>query len=128
MYLKDKSNFDEPKYIDESIIQQIILDIDASVMPELIEFYIIESKARVNNIIEAKDAKDLKALEFEAHTLGSSALTLGNIALSSISREIELYCIRKNFEQAISKAELLPSIAEKSFAALEKRNIDGFIE
>lgn len=118
----------EPKYIDEDVIQQIIRDTDASVMPELITFYIIESKVRVDTISKAGKEKDLYALEFEAHTLGSSALTLGNIALSSIAREIELHCIQQQFDEALEKAALLPDIASKSFLALEKRNAQGFTE
>ena len=118
----------EPKYIDEEVIQQIIRDTDASIMPELIEFYIIESKMRVDTISKAEDEKDLYALEFEAHTLGSSALTLGNIALSAISREIELHCIQQQFDEALEKAILLPDIAMKSFLALEERSAQGFIK
>lgn len=116
----------EPKYIDEEVIQQIIRDTDASIMPELIEFYIIESKMRVDTISKAEEEKDLYALEFEAHTLGSSALTLGNIALSAISREIELHCIQQQFDEALEKAVLLPDIAMKSFLALEERSAQGF--
>lgn len=116
----------EPKYIDEEVIQQIIRDTDASVMPELIEFYIIESKMRVDTIRTAGEEKDLYALEFEAHTLGSSALTLGNIALSAISREIELHCIQQQFDEALEKSALLPDIAMQSFLALENRNAQGF--
>lgn len=118
----------EQKYIDEEVIQQIIRDTDASIMPELIEFYIIESKMRVDTISKAEDEKDLYALEFEAHTLGSSALTLGNIALSAISREIELHCIQQQFDEALEKAILLPDIAMKSFLALEERSAQGFIK
>lgn len=123
---ENKVNNQEPQYIDEEIIQQIIRDTDASVMPELIEFYIIESKVRVATISKAGKEKDLYALEFEAHTLGSSALTLGNIALSVISREIELHCIQQQFDEAFEKSELLPDIAMKSFLALEERNAQGF--
>mgnify|MGYP000571989367 CR=1 FL=1 len=124
--VENKVDNQEPQYIDEEIIQQIIRDTDASVMPELIEFYIIESKVRVDTISKAGKEKDLYALEFEAHTLGSSALTLGNIALSAIAREIELHCIQQQFDEALEKSALLPDIATKSFLALEERNAQGF--
>ena len=124
--IQNNTEATEPKYIDEEVIQQIIRDTDASVMPELIEFYIIESKMRVDTISKAGEEKDLYALEFEAHTLGSSALTLGNIALSAISREIELHCIQQQFDEALEKSALLPDIAMKSFLALENRNAQGF--
>lgn len=124
--IQNNTEATEPKYIDEEVIQQIIRDTDTSVMPELIEFYIIESKMRVDTISKAGEEKDLYALEFEAHTLGSSALTLGNIALSAISREIELHCIQQQFDEALEKSALLPDIAMQSFLALENRNAQGF--
>ncbi|RYU47756.1 Hpt domain-containing protein [Aliivibrio finisterrensis] len=95
-------------------------------MPELIQFYIIESKERVGIISKAEKEKDFQTLEFETHTLGSSALTLGNIALSAISREIELHCMQQQFDEALEKSALLPDIASKSFSALETRNAQGF--
>ncbi|WP_422836535.1 Hpt domain-containing protein [Aliivibrio finisterrensis] len=124
--IQNNKALNEPKYIDEDIIQQIIRDTDASVMPELIQFYIIESKERVGIISKAEKEKDFQTLEFETHTLGSSALTLGNIALSAISREIELHCMQQQFDEALEKSALLPDIASKSFSALETRNAQGF--
>ncbi|MUL01734.1 response regulator [Aliivibrio fischeri] len=112
--------------VDEQIIQQIITDTDASVMPELIRFYIIESKERVETISNAAKNKDLYALEFESHTLGSSALTLGNVALSTLAREIEIHCINQQFDDALEKAAHLPDLATLSLDALEQRNKQGF--
>ncbi|MUJ19091.1 response regulator [Aliivibrio fischeri] len=112
--------------VDEQIIQQIITDTDASVMPELIRFYIIESKERVETISNAAKNKDLYALEFESHTLGSSALTLGNVALSTLAREIEIHCINQQFDDALEKAAYLPDLATLSLDALEQRNKQGF--
>jgi HPt (histidine-containing phosphotransfer) domain-containing protein len=128
MSQNEEKEEDEPSMvlIDEKIIQQIIKDTDASVMPELIKFYLIESKERVETITNAAHTKDLYVLEFEAHTLGSSSLTLGNAALSAIARQIELHCIQHQFDDALAKARLLPDIAQESFLALEQRNALGF--
>lgn len=125
---KNAQEDDEPStmLVDEKIIQQIIQDTDAEVMPELIKFYIIESKDRVETITNAAHTEDLYVLEFEAHTLGSSSLTLGNVALSTLARQIELHCIQHEFSDALAKARLLPEIAKESFLALEQRNALGF--
>ncbi|GLR73529.1 Hpt domain-containing protein [Aliivibrio sifiae] len=125
---KDAQEDDEPStvLVDEKILQQIITDTDAEVMPELIKFYIIESKDRVETITNAAHTEDLYVLEFEAHTLGSSSLTLGNVALSTLARQIELHCIQHEFSDALAKARLLPEIAKESFLALEQRNALGF--
>lgn len=125
---KNTQEHDEPStvLVDERILQQIITDTDAEVMPELIKFYIIESKDRVETITNATHTEDLHILEFEAHTLGSSSLTLGNVALSTLARQIELHCIQHEFSDALTKARLLPEIAKESFLALEQRNALGF--
>ena len=115
-----------PILVDETILQQIIKDTDASVMPELIGFYIIESKARVETIAKATHTNDLYALEFETHTLGSSSLTLGNVALAALARQIERHCLQLEFDDALAKSLSLPALAEASFLALEQRNTLGF--
>lgn len=112
--------------VDESVIQQIIYDTDASVLPELIEFYLQESKERVANLMDAANSKDQEALEFESHTLGSSSVTLGNLRLSKHARKIELLCVQNKMEEALECAAALPDVAELSFAALRERNSRGF--
>lgn len=123
---EDNNNHPTSILVDEAILQQIIKDTDASVMPELISFYIIESKARVETITKATHTNDLYALEFEAHTLGSTSLTLGNSALATLARQIEQHCLQHEFDDALTKSLSLPALAEASFLALKKRNALGF--
>lgn len=117
---------DNVALVDESVIQQIIYDTDASVLPELIEFYLQESKERVANLMDAANSKDQEALEFESHTLGSSSVTLGNLRLSKHARKIEMLCVQNKMEEALECAGALPDVAELSFAALRERNSRGF--
>ncbi|MYM58652.1 response regulator [Vibrio sp. OCN044] len=114
--------------VDETILEQMIEDTSADVLPMLIDHYLEESQERLKKIYQAIDEKDKNTLEFESHTLGSSALALGNRILSNLARKIEHLCIDNQEEQAFQLKEELTELAEKSLAALAYRKKQGFIE
>lgn len=116
----------EQELVDEHILQQMIKDTCAEIIPTLIEHYIEESRERMEKIEQALSAKDLQTLEFEVHTLGSSALALGNRTLSRQARMIEKYCVEGKTLEALALCESLSQLAIKSFDALEKRKDQGF--
>ncbi|NVC52332.1 Hpt domain-containing protein [Vibrio diabolicus] len=112
--------------VDEHILQQMIKDTCAEIIPTLIEHYIEESRERMEKIEQALNARDLQTLEFEVHTLGSSALALGNRTLSRQARMIEKYCVEGKTLEALALCESLSQLANESFDALEKRKDQGF--
>ncbi|ASI96501.1 Hpt domain-containing protein [Vibrio rotiferianus] len=112
--------------VDETILQQMIKDTSADIIPMLIEHYIDESQQRLANIEQAVLTHNLEQLEFEVHTLGSSALALGNRALSRLARDIEKLCLDGDNQQAIAKCDELPTLAQRSFSALVDRKNMGF--
>lgn len=114
--------------VDETILEQMIEDTSADVLPMLIEHYLEESQERLNKIYQAMDEKNKETLEFESHTLGSSSLALGNRVLSNLARKIEHLCIENEVEQAYKLKDELNDLAEKSLAALAYRKKQGFIE
>ncbi|HHF2891063.1 TPA: Hpt domain-containing protein [Vibrio diabolicus] len=116
----------EQELVDEHILQQMIKDTCAEIIPTLIEHYIEESRERMEKIEQASSAKDLQTLEFEVHTLGSSALALGNRTLSRQARMIEKYCVEGKTLEALALCESLSQLAIESFDALEKRKDQGF--
>ncbi|MGI3095388.1 Hpt domain-containing protein [Vibrio diabolicus] len=116
----------EQELVDEHILQQMIKDTCAEIIPTLIEHYIEESRERMEKIEQALSAKDLQTLEFEVHTLGSSALALGNRTLSRQARMIEKYCVEGKTLEALALCESLSQLANESFNALEKRKDQGF--
>ncbi|HHF0510356.1 MULTISPECIES: Hpt domain-containing protein [Vibrio] len=116
----------EQELVDEHILQQMIKDTCAEIIPTLIEHYIEESRERMEKIEQALSAKDLQTLEFEVHTLGSSALALGNRTLSRQARMIEKYCVEGKTLKALALCESLSQLANESFDALEKRKDQGF--
>ncbi|MEF1340452.1 Hpt domain-containing protein [Vibrio rotiferianus] len=112
--------------VDETILQQMIKDTSADIIPMLIDHYIDESKQRLANIEQAVLTHNLEQLEFEVHTLGSSALALGNRALSRLARDIEKLCLDGESQQAIAKCDELPTLSQRSFSALVDRKNMGF--
>jgi two-component system, sensor histidine kinase len=112
--------------VDEAIIQQLISDTSADVLPMLIDHYTQECQQRLNNIHQAMTNIDVQQLEFEAHTLGSSSLALGNRALSSLARKVEQLCRQDQAEQAFSLCDDINTLGNASIAALLERKSLGF--
>lgn len=112
--------------VDEQILQQMIIDTSAEIIPMLIEHYVEESTTRLKNIVQAAQNKDQETLEFETHTLGSTSLALGNHALSLAARKIERLCLEKQYSTAFPLVEELKTLADESINALIIRKNEGF--
>lgn len=112
--------------VDESVLEQMIRDTSADIIPILIDHYVEESQTRLVAIQEAATNKDAKTLEFEVHTLGSTALSLGNRPLGELARALEKQCLEQNHEDAFSKVSDLIKLAERSIEALIQRKNAGF--
>ena len=111
----------QDELVDESTLQQLVADTSAEAAPNLIAFYIEDAKTRVLKLVEAAESEDFYTLEFEAHTLGSSAAAHGNAALCKLCRSIEASCLEQAFETALETATQLAPTAEASFDALDAR-------
>ncbi|WP_306345617.1 ATP-binding protein [Vibrio quintilis] len=107
--------------VDDIIIQQVIADTSLEVLPVLIDHYVEECQQRVKKISCAIANKKAECLKFETHTLGSSALALGNRSLSELARQIEHLCIDGKEEEAYQAGATLPQLAADSIAALQQR-------
>lgn len=112
--------------VDEQILQQMIEDTSAEVIPLLIDHYLEESHQRLEKIYHAIDREDSETVEFETHTLGSSSLALGNRTLSNFARKIEHLCMDGQEKQAFKLKTELQALAEQSLTALEVRKQQGF--
>lgn len=108
-------------YVDESVLQQLVQDTDAKVVPEFLRFYIEDAQNRIKLIEDAASTSDFKTLEFETHTIGSSAAAHGNPKLYELARKTENYCINKNYKQALLSATELTKVADRSFELLAIR-------
>lgn len=112
--------------VDDSILQQMIRDTSAEVIPILIDHYVEESQNRIAAIKQAAISQDSESLEFELHILGSTALALGNRPLSKLSRNLERQCLEQRHDVAFSQVDALLTLAERSIQALLYRKDQGF--
>ncbi|MDB1125728.1 ATP-binding protein [Vibrio algarum] len=112
--------------INESTLMQMVKDTSAEVMPMLIEHYIDEAQKNISIMLEARNNDDFETLKFEAHTLTSSSLALGNTALAKLAREIENLCIENKYQEVKRITENLNSVAQGSLNALHRRKEQGF--
>ena len=84
---KQQNTNNEP-YVDEKVLLQLVEDTDAEIVPELIMLYIEDSQQRIERkSIPPSHKKTLIALEFETHTIGSSAVAHGNAKLYGSSKK-----------------------------------------
>ncbi|MCK8080384.1 Hpt domain-containing protein [Vibrio coralliirubri] len=112
--------------VDESVLEQMIRDTSADIIPILIDHYVEESQTRLVAIKEAVTQKDAQMLEFEVHTLGSTALSLGNRPLGELARALEKQCLEQSYDAAFRKVDELLELAERSIKALLERKEAGF--
>lgn len=110
--------------VDHKVLRQLVTDTSAEIVPTLLKGYIADAHNRLQKINAAVIEKDLKTLEFETHTLGSSAGAHGNPELLSAAREVESLCRNKQ-DSALDAVDKLLVIAEASLAALEPFTEDG---
>jgi len=117
---------DEGLYVDEEALIQLVEDTDDKIVPELIKLYIEDSKQRMDKVNVAIKEQDFEKLEFETHTIGSSAVAHGNTKLYNLARKIEMLCREGEQQQALKHAYRINEIAQKSFNLLSTRADKGF--
>ncbi len=108
----------ERELLDKSVLIQMALDTDREVLPSLIQIFLDGADARIENISKALEVADLESLEFETHSLGSSAATFGAMKLHHLCRDIEAACNDNNWDLAHELAAPIAEVSQKSSQAL----------
>ena len=121
-----QSDDDQLSYVDEAVLQQLVRDTSADIVPELLLGYIEDTHERLRQIKNAVSETDAGKLELEVHTLGSSAGAHGNTLLLERARHIEGLCREGAFERAIHLIPELLRLAEESLRQLAFRTEAGF--
>jgi len=117
----------EHEIVSETTISQLIRDTSTGIMPKLLTLYIKDARERIQNIKDANNCQDYQTLEFETHTLGSSAGAHSNMALLHLARQIEQLCQERNHQKAAELTPKLLLLANESFELLEERIKQGFL-
>lgn len=112
--------------VDEMVLSQLVKDTSADTVPELIHVYLKDARERIGTIASAAEKRDFYTLEFETHTLGSSAAAHSNMHLYHVCQSIEKHCQEQAFDKALDSVKQLNEIASLSFRALRARTEQGF--
>jgi PAS domain S-box-containing protein len=113
-------------YVNEMVLQQLVRDTSADIVPKLLLGYIEDTQKRLQLIKGAVSRSDSGKLELEVHTLSSSAGAYGNTALLELALHIECLCRRGESENAMKQVPQLIALAEESLRQLAQRNEAGF--
>jgi PAS domain S-box-containing protein len=106
--------------VDPSVLQQLARDTSQALIPKLMQLFVEDAEQRLNTLQQACEQEDIATLEFQAHTLGSSAATHGLPSLCQHCRDIEQLCRMQQTEQALAVAAKLPSVASISLQQLQQ--------
>ena len=110
----------EHLHFNKDAVRQLVTDTSIDIAPTLITLYLSDARKRIDIIRTAVKRNDFKTLQFESHSLGSSAAACGNEKLYHLTREIEHLCQHGNNKEALLKAVHTTNIAGESFRLLEQ--------
>ena len=96
--------------IDESVLHKIQIDLGIETLQELLPSFLENLKLSMIKINEAAQKKDLKNISFIAHSLKSSARTVGALYFAGICSQLEKLKNPEDIQQArLLISELLDS-------------------
>jgi PAS domain S-box-containing protein len=104
--------------LDTAALDQLEADTGASVVQDLVKTFILETVDRLDRIARAADARDIAALEHEAHSLKSSSGTFGARALQERAKAIETACRAGNAEAAFALTRNIREVATTAAHAM----------
>lgn len=116
----DVVEYQQSYLINQETIDQMIADTSLEVFPMLVDNFLGEAELRIANILDAIEQNDIATLEFEAHTLGSTALAMGATGLGLTARKMETACLNGTPKLALAQKDAFTAIAEQSKAAFSK--------
>ncbi|MHA2429211.1 MAG: Hpt domain-containing protein [Candidatus Hermodarchaeia archaeon] len=100
--------------IEKQIIDDLVATTDMEFVKELIDAYLDDSPVLINEMKTALQDNDAATFRRAAHTLKSSSASLGVLALSEISKELEQIGKAEILEQVDGKLDRLISIFEQA--------------
>ncbi len=109
---------EDAPHFDKAVLLQLAEETGPDVIPGLVGSFLGDLESRVEKITVAVEAADLQTLEFETHTLGSSAATFGAMKLHHLARNIEAACQAKDEKRALELAATLADVAKQASQAL----------
>jgi HPt (histidine-containing phosphotransfer) domain-containing protein len=99
--------------IEKQILENLVATTDMDFVKELIDAYLDDSPALINEMKTALEDDDAATFRRAAHTLKSSSASLGVLALSEISKELEQIGKAENLDKVDGRLDQLISIFEQ---------------
>ncbi len=103
----------------ESVLVDLANDTDISLLPDLIETYLLSLNERVASIETAKVGRDLNQIELEAHSLKSSSASFGALQMRDLVEKLEKAASNGDGEQVEGLIKKLGEIHSATVSALE---------
>ncbi len=107
--------------VNEKTLDQLIDDTSKEIVIELLSLYVLDAKIRIEKIKEAKNNKDYKAVEFQAHALSGAAAAHAHQAISDLCQLIETHCIKNENEKVVIYTNQLLEEADFYFEVLNEK-------
>ena len=99
--------------IEKQILDDLIATTDVEFVKELIDAYLDDSPSLINEMKTALQGNDAATFRRAAHTLKSSSASMGAMALSEISSELEMIGKAEELDQVDGKLDQLISLFEQ---------------
>lgn len=112
--------FNENPTLDTAPLLQLAMDVDAEMVPELVNTFIEHTKDRLKTIQQAIETKDMALLEAQSHALKSSAATFGVMRFHKLCSDLENACKSQDNDLIAQNADRIFVEGDAAIAELEK--------
>ena len=116
--LADAGEAEGEPLIDRAILDQFGEDVGQDFLPELLRDFMLDTEERLEKLSGPLDENSADDLGREAHSLKSSAGTVGAVSLSEAAAKIERLCDSGPLEDARLAIEEMRPVAERTLAEL----------
>jgi len=115
---RETARSEDAPLLDKAVLVQLAEETGPDVIPDLVGTFLGDLESRVEKIIGAVEAADMETLDFETHTLSSSAAAFGAMELHHLARNIEAACGAKDRDRALELGATIADVAREASQAL----------
>ncbi len=103
-------------------LRQLESDVGAEMMPLILEQFSKELSGRSGSLLAASQNRDLAAIQAEAHSVKSTARTVGLDELADAASAAEAAAMRADIESAVASGHGLAELCEQGYRLIVARN------
>ena len=110
--------------LDEEVWESLASQTDSQTMKEIMDIFFVDTQDRVKKVVQAISVKDYQTIGFEAHSIKSTARTLGAFRLANVCRNIEDASDNGNLTAVMRFSQTLQQAFEETRTAFNRRELD----